>query len=84
MLICLVVFTDQDGGAENGGPEAADFATADCVSSCADDLVGDSIDFLFFRRTTNRIEFTFSVVASISAASSSAYSPATFFGFPKE
>jgi len=50
----LVVFTDEDGGAENGGPEAALVADGGLRDvHGADDLVGDAIDFLFFRRTTN-------------------------------
>src|SRR6266436_3725560 len=58
MLICLVVFTDEDGGAENGGPEAALVADGGlCDVHGADDFVGDAVDFFFFVETQIRIEF---------------------------
>src|SRR5882672_12471181 len=58
IFIYLVVFTDEDGGAENGGPEAALVADGGLRDvHGADDLVGDSIDFLFFVERQIRIEF---------------------------
>src|SRR5260370_15985771 len=54
----LVVFADEDGGAENGGPEAALVADGGLRDvHGADDLVGNAVDFFFFVEAQVRIEF---------------------------
>src|ERR1700676_4626361 len=54
----LVVFADEDGGAEDGGPQAplvADGGLRDVHG--ADDLVGDAVDLFFFVPGKIRIKF---------------------------
>src|SRR5713226_7634832 len=54
----LVVFADEDGGAENGGPQAALVADGRLRDvHGADDFVGDAVDFFFFVERQIRVEF---------------------------
>jgi hypothetical protein len=54
----LVVFADQDGGAQDGGPEAALIADGGLRDvHGADDFVGDSVDLFFLVPGKIRIKF---------------------------
>src|SRR5258708_23338392 len=54
----LVVFADEDGGAEDGGPEAALVADGGLRDvHGADDFIGDAVDLFFFVERQVRVEF---------------------------
>src|SRR5216683_4794917 len=54
----LVVFADEDGGAENGGPEAALVADGGLRDvHGADNLVRDAVDLFFLVEGQVRVEF---------------------------
>src|SRR6266436_6308499 len=54
----LVVFANEDGGAEDGGPEAALVADGGLRDvHGANDFVGDAIDLFFFVEGQIRIKF---------------------------
>src|SRR5260370_18361343 len=54
----LVVFADEDGGAENGGPQAALVADGGLRDvHGAHDFVGDAIDFFFVVERKIRVKF---------------------------
>jgi hypothetical protein len=54
----LVVFADEDGGAEDGGPEAAFVADGGlCNVHGADDLVGNAVDLFFLVEAEIGIKF---------------------------
>src|SRR5260370_7866508 len=54
----LVVFADEDGGAENGGPEAALVADGGLRDvHGADDLVANAVGFFFFVEAQLPIQF---------------------------
>jgi len=58
IFICLVVFADEDGRAEDGGPQAALVADGGLRDvHGAHDLVGNPVDFFFFVERQIRIEF---------------------------
>jgi hypothetical protein len=54
----LIVFADEDGGAEHGGPEAALVADSGLRDvHGADDLVGDAVDLFFLVEAEIRVKF---------------------------